>query len=68
MSVGATTMASKPFQPSDREPEKRRNQYTLRLTDTERDLLEREASRRGITALNLVRLFLGEALRLRKRR
>lgn len=67
MLVMASQKPPKVFAPSDRAPEKRTVQYTLRLTDTERDILEREATDRGVTALNLIRQFLAEGLSPKRR-
>ena len=64
-------MASKrqpPFSPSIYEPEKRVCQYTLRLTDAENAILEREAARNGRTALNEIRSILAERLLPKRKR
>lgn len=55
------------FAPSDRAREKRTVQYSLRMSDSELALLEREAARRGVTSLNLIRELLANAL-ARKRK
>lgn len=55
-----------PFAPSNRAPEKRAITFTVRQTATEREILEREAERRGMTSLNLVRLFIAEGLKRSK--
>lgn len=51
-----------PFSPTIYEPEKRTHQFTLRLTDAETAILEREAEKNGITALNQIRAILAERL------
>lgn len=51
-----------PFSPSLYTPEKRVRQYTLRLTDQENEILERKAQENGLTALNMMRAILSEAL------
>ena len=58
----ATVRRIPPFAPSDRAPEKRTVQYTLRLTDTEREILERAAAKAGKTALNLIRQYIADGL------
>ena len=55
-------MAPRPFAPSDRAQEKRINCYMLRLTDTERAILERAAAKQGVTAINLIRQLLADGL------
>lgn len=64
---GSVTVAAAkpPFSPSDHAPEKRANQYNLKLTDAEKDILEAEASARGVTPLNLLRSLIAG---LRRRR
>ncbi len=68
MFVMASQKKPGPFAPSDRAPEKRTVQYSIRMTDSEHALLEDEAAKRGITSLNLVRLLLAEGLLLRRKR
>ena len=63
-----TSRTPPPFSPSNREPEKRVHQYTLRLTDTENEMLERFAVENGVTALNMVRQILAERLSPRPKR
>ena len=53
---------NKPFAPTIYGPEKRNFPYTLRLTNSEHEILEGEAARRGMTALNLVRQILADKL------
>lgn len=60
--------ARKPFEPTSHAPEKRSNQFNLRLTDSERSILETEAAKRGVTALNLIRWLITDGLRRGKRR
>ena len=67
MLVMASQKPPRAFAPSDRAPEKRTVQYTLRLTDTERDILERAAAAAGVTALNLIRQFLADGLAPKRR-
>ena len=62
MAGGLLNVATRPFAPSDRIPEKRANRLTIRFTDPERELLEREAGRRGLTVLNLLREFIDKGL------
>lgn len=54
--------AQRPFAPSDRAPEKRDIPYTLRLTESEKLILERLAAKKGMTALNLMRWILADAI------
>lgn len=68
MLVMASKRTQQPFAPSIYEPEKRVHQYTLRLTDSEDAILEREAARDGITALNKIRAILGKHLSPRSSR
>lgn len=56
-----------PFAPSTREPEKRDRQYTLRLTDSEDAILQREAEKNGLTALNMIRRILAARLTPRRK-
>lgn len=56
----------RPFAPSPHTPEKRDVRYTLRLSESEKAILERLAAKRGVTAINLMRIILAEAL-LRQR-
>lgn len=57
-----------PFAPSNRELEKRVHQYTLRLTDSENEILEQEAVKNGVTALNMMRRILAAGLSPRPKR
>lgn len=68
MLVMASNKRPMPFAPSDRTPEKRTVQYSIRMTDSELALLEREAAKRGITTLNLVRVLLADGLSTRRKR
>ena len=56
------------FSPSIYEPEKRDRQFTLRLTDSEFEVLEREAAKHGVTALNMIRKILAARLVPRRKR
>ena len=56
-----------PFSPSVYEPEKRVRQYTLRLTDSENAILERESAKTGVTPLNMIRAILAERLLPRRK-
>ena len=67
MLVMASQKPPRAFAPSDRAPAKPTVQYTLRLTDTERDILERAAAAAGVTALNLIRQFLADGLAPKRR-
>lgn len=62
MFVMASRRPPEPFAPSNRAPEKRVHQFTLRLTDRELDILEREAAKNGVSALNMIREILAERL------
>ena len=57
-----------PFSPSIYGPEKRVNQFTLRLTDSEVAILNREAAKLGVSALNMIRAILTERLVTRRKR
>ena len=62
MFVMASQKKPGPFAHSDRFPEKRRIQFSIRMSDSENALIEQEAAKRGISALNLVRTLLAEGL------
>ena len=62
MSVSVASRRPPPFSPSVYEPEKRTVQYTLRLTASENAVLEQEAEKKGVTALNFIRAILAERL------
>lgn len=56
-------MASKrPFEPSPWTAEKRTVSFTFRMTGSEHALLEREAEKRGVTVLNLIRQLIADGL------
>ena len=62
MSVTMSSRRPPPFSPSIYEPEKRTVKYTLRLTDSENDVLKAKAEKSGLTELNQIRAILSDAL------
>lgn len=64
----ASTRRPPPFSASIYEPEKRSHQFTLRLTDSELEILDREAAKNGVTALNMIRAILAKRLSPRRKR
>ena len=55
------------FTVSDRIAEKRGVSWTLRLTGSERDALEHEAAKRGMSAINLIRVLIANGLLARRK-
>ena len=55
------------FAASEKTAEKRDIAWTLRLTSSERDALEEEAAKRGVTAINLIRLLIADGLGTRRK-